>query len=73
MRRRKFLPYLWMLLGTFAFAVMAVLINELKEEVPWQWMALARSSLAMIFGAGLVLAAGVFTTSIDAVTEIAGN
>ena len=58
MRRRKLLPYLWMLLGTFAFAVMAVLINELKEEVPWQWMALARSSLAMIFGAGLVLAAG---------------
>jgi drug/metabolite transporter (DMT)-like permease len=58
MRRRKFLPYLWMLLGTFAFAVMAVLINELKEEVPWQWIALARSSLAMLFGAGLVLAAG---------------
>ena len=47
-----------MLLGTFAFAVMAVLINELKEEVPWQWIALARSSLAMVFGAGLVLAAG---------------
>ena len=47
MRRRKLLPYVWMLLGTFAFAVMAVLINELKEEVPWQWMALARSSLAM--------------------------
>lgn len=58
MRRRKFLPYVWMLLGTFAFAVMAVLINELKEEVPWQWIALARSSLAMVFGAGLVLAAG---------------
>ncbi|MFN0018096.1 MAG: DMT family transporter [Pirellulaceae bacterium] len=58
MRRRKFLPYLWMLLGTFAFAVMAVLINELKEEVPWQWIALARSSLAMVFGAGLVLLAG---------------
>ncbi|MCE9526223.1 MAG: DMT family transporter [Planctomycetales bacterium] len=58
MRRRPFLPYLWMLLGTFAFAVMAVLINELKEEVPWQWIALARSSLAMLFGAGLVLAAG---------------
>ena len=58
MPRRTFLPYLWMLLGTFAFAVMAVLINELKEEVPWQWIALARSSLAMLFGAGLVLAAG---------------
>jgi len=58
MRRRNPLPYLWMLLGTFAFAVMAVLINELKEEVPWQWIALARSSLAMIFGAGLVMAAG---------------
>jgi drug/metabolite transporter (DMT)-like permease len=58
MRRRKLLPYLWMLLGTFAFAVMAVLINELKGEVPWQWIALARSSLAMVFGAGLVLAAG---------------
>jgi len=55
---RKLLPYLWMLLGTFAFAVMAVLINELKEEVPWQWIALARSSLAMVFGAGLVVAAG---------------
>jgi drug/metabolite transporter (DMT)-like permease len=58
MPRRNIFPYLWMLLGTFAFAVMAVLINELKEEVPWQWIALARSSLAMVFGAGLVLAAG---------------
>ncbi len=58
MLSRKFLPYVWMLLGTFAFAVMAVLINELKEEVPWQWIALARSSLAMVFGAALVLAAG---------------
>src|SRR6476619_8653758 len=58
MRRSNLLPYLWMLLGTFAFAVMAVLINELKEEVPLQWIALARSSLAMVFGAGLVAAAG---------------
>ena len=47
-----------MLLGTLAFAVMAVLINELKEEVSWQWIALARSSLAMLFGAVLVLVGG---------------
>lgn len=47
-----------MLLGTLAFAVMAVLINELKEEVSWQWIALARSSLALLFAAGLVIAGG---------------
>lgn len=58
MSRPHLLPYAWMLAGTLAFAVMAVLTNELKEEIPWQWIALARSSLAMIFGAGLVLAGG---------------
>ncbi len=56
--RSPLLPYLWMLLGALAFAVMAVLTSELREEFRWQWIALARSALAMLFAASLVIAGG---------------
>lgn len=52
------LPYLWMLLGAIAFAGMAFLTADLKDNFDWQWIAIARSGLAMIFGAILVLAGG---------------
>jgi len=52
-------PYVWMLFGAMAFACMAVLTAELRDSAAWQWIAAARSGLAMLFAAGLVLAAGV--------------
>jgi drug/metabolite transporter (DMT)-like permease len=52
------LPYLWMLLGALAFAVMAFLTADLRDNFNWQWIAIARSGLAMVFGALLVVAGG---------------
>ncbi len=51
-------PYVWMLFGAAAFALMAVLASELRVTFTWQWIAAARSGLAMLFAATLVLAAG---------------
>ena len=47
------LPYLWMLCGAASFAVMAIFTRALKDQIDWQWIAIARSGLAMIFAAGL--------------------
>jgi drug/metabolite transporter (DMT)-like permease len=52
------LPYLWMLLGAAAFAVMSILTSLLKDEVDWQWIAIARAGLAMCFAATMAVAAG---------------
>jgi drug/metabolite transporter (DMT)-like permease len=49
-------PYVWMLLGAASFSVMSILTVALKERMDWQWIALARAGLAMIFAA--VLAKG---------------
>ena len=57
MFRPAALPYLWMLSGAASFAVMAVLAVALKEQVDWQWIAIARSGLAMTFAAAMALAA----------------
>ena len=52
------LPYVWMLLGAIAFAGMAFLAADLKDDFNWQWIAIARSGLAMVFAAILVVAGG---------------
>lgn len=52
------LPYLWMLLGAAAFAVMSVLTASIKDQIDWQWIAIARAGLAMVFAATLAKAAG---------------
>jgi len=52
------LPYVWMLLGAAAFAVMSILTALLKDEVDWQWIAIARAGLAMCFAATMALSAG---------------
>ncbi|GIW95849.1 MAG: membrane protein [Pirellulaceae bacterium] len=49
--------YVWMLAGAAAFAVMAVLTSELRSVFGWQWIAAARSGLALLFAAVLVVAA----------------
>lgn len=58
MFRPAALPYLWMLLGAASFAVMSFLAASLKDECDWQWIAIGRTGLAMIFAAGLALGAG---------------
>jgi drug/metabolite transporter (DMT)-like permease len=52
------LPYIWMLLGAASFAVMSILTASLKDEVDWQWIAIARAGLAMTFAATMAKAAG---------------
>jgi len=52
------LPYIWMLLGAAAFAVMSILTAGLKEQVDWQWIAIARAGQAMLFAALLAKTAG---------------
>jgi drug/metabolite transporter (DMT)-like permease len=42
-------PYLWMLTGSFWFAVMGLLIHALKDDCDWQVQATARSGLATLF------------------------
>jgi len=51
-------PYLWMLLGAASFAVMSILTVALRDLVAWQWIAIARTGLAMIFALLLALAGG---------------
>jgi drug/metabolite transporter (DMT)-like permease len=58
MFRPAALPYLWMLLGAAFFAVMAALAYSLRETVDWQWIAIARTGLAMTFAATMAAAAG---------------
>ncbi len=54
------LPYVWMLLGSFSFAVMAMLSHQLGDLklCDWRITALARSGLAFAFAAALAPAVG---------------
>jgi drug/metabolite transporter (DMT)-like permease len=47
-----------MLSGSLAFAVMATLAHALGASCAWQVIAIARTSLALVFAAGLAWAAG---------------
>ncbi len=47
-----------MVLGSFSFALMATMAHALGPYCDWRVIALARTLLAMIFAAGLALAAG---------------
>lgn len=53
------LPYVWMLAGSAAFALMGVLANELGQYCDWQVIAIARAGMALVFAAALARAAGV--------------
>ena len=58
MKKEPMLPYLWMLSGSFAFAVMGSLIHALGSDCDWQVIAIARAFLALVFAAGLAVMAG---------------
>jgi drug/metabolite transporter (DMT)-like permease len=47
-----------MLCGAASFAVMAILTAALKDVCDWQWIAIARTGLAMIFAAALAVGGG---------------
>jgi drug/metabolite transporter (DMT)-like permease len=51
------LPYLWMLLGSFLFAVMSALAHAAGAHCDWQIVAIARALLAFVFAAGMVISA----------------
>ncbi|HEX5105597.1 MAG TPA: DMT family transporter [Pirellulaceae bacterium] len=58
MPRPAALPYIWMLLGAASFSVMAALTAGLRDQCDWQWIAIARTGLAMIFAASLAVGGG---------------
>lgn len=58
MPRRALLPYLWMLSGSFAFALMGLTAHALRTSCDWQLIAAARTGLALVFAVALTLAAG---------------
>src|SRR5438093_7025097 len=59
MIRASLSPYLFMLAGCMAFAVMSTLAHALGSTCDWQVIALTRSSLAFLFATILALSAGV--------------
>ncbi len=52
------MPYFWMLGGACSFACMSFLASSLREECPWQWIAVARTGFALLFALGLALGTG---------------
>lgn len=57
--RNPALPYLWMLSGAMAFALMGTIAHALGAACDWQLIALARSSLALLFSGLLAWRAGI--------------
>ncbi|MBY0525451.1 MAG: DMT family transporter [Gemmataceae bacterium] len=51
------LPYVWMLVGSVAFAVMGTLAHTVGQTCDWQVVALVRASLACLFAIVLARAA----------------
>lgn len=52
-------PFLWMLLGSFCFAIMGGFAHHLGRVCEWPVIALARSVIPVVLGAVLARAAGV--------------
>ena len=44
-------PYLWMLCGAFAFAVMSTLAHAVRDRFAWQTIAIGRSSVPFVLTA----------------------
>ncbi len=51
----KTVPYLWMLIGSFFFAAMGLLIESLGTEFSFAWIATIRSAVATLIAVGMVL------------------
>jgi drug/metabolite transporter (DMT)-like permease len=48
-------PYFWMLCGCVAFTLMGAFAHSLRDRCDWQVIALARSSVALVLAAALVV------------------
>ena len=55
---RSAAPYLWMLCGSLAFAVMGTLAHGLRQQCDWRVIALCRSGIAFAGAAALTAAGG---------------
>lgn len=63
-----FLAYLWMLVGSIFFAIMALLAESLKEQFSYPWITMVRSGVATVLAIGLTLTAGVRLVFLKPVT-----
>ncbi len=52
-------PYLWMILGSFVFALMAALAHAAGAYCDWRIVAVARTGLCLLFVAAFAVLAGV--------------
>ena len=50
-----FLAYLWMLVGSIFFAIMALLAESLKEQFSYPWITMVRSGVATVLAVGLTV------------------
>ena len=57
-RSASAMPYVWMLGGALSFACMSFLASTLREECPWQWIAVARTGFALLFALALACSTG---------------
>jgi drug/metabolite transporter (DMT)-like permease len=55
---KSLLPYVWMLCGSLAFALMGTLVHALGERCDWQLTLLARSLLPLLLALGMTVATG---------------
>lgn len=53
------LPYVWMLCGAFAFAIMGAFARALRHDCEWQVIALARSTIPLCIAALVAHFAGI--------------
>ncbi len=52
------MAYIWMLVGSIFFAIMALLAESLKEQFSYPWITMIRSGVATALAIALALAAG---------------
>lgn len=52
------MPYVWMLIGSFFFAVMALLAESLRDQFTYPWITMVRSAVATLLALSLAIAGG---------------
>ena len=62
------MAYLWMLVGSIFFAIMALLAESLKEQFSYPWITMVRSGVATVLAITLSLAAGARLVFLKPVT-----
>ena len=52
------MAYIWMLVGSIFFAIMALLAESIKEQFSFPWITMVRSGVATVLALTLALSAG---------------